>query len=159
MWVGWGGPPASSGKVVPPWGGPSPCQQLHKTASVITFLFRKKEHPRKASEPQTMEEASTQCLSPSWSHRAAQQEATARSSRQLQPIPKMSLKQSCCSSCLLWSIMTDSIRKSPASSPTPLPLRSKPTPSLVFSEDRGLVIGLLARCPCGCLLIWLPLCE
>lgn len=101
----------------------------------------------------------TQCLSPSWSHRAAQQEATARSPRQLQPIPKMSLKQSCCPRCLLWSIMTDSSRKCPASSPTPLPLRSKHTPSPVFSDDRGLVIGLLARCPCGCLLIWLPLCE
>lgn len=54
--------------------------------------------------------------------------STARRWRQLQPVPKMSLKQSCCPSCLLWSIMTDSIRKSPASSPTPLPLHSKPSP-------------------------------
>lgn len=37
---GEGRPPASSGKVAPPQGGPSPCQQLTQTASVIAFLLR-----------------------------------------------------------------------------------------------------------------------
>lgn len=136
---------------MPPRGGLHPCQQLKKTANVITFLLRppsakhpeslrKKECPREASKHLYNGESlhtETVIFLESQDHAAGSQ-LKKKFQAAAEVIPKMSLKKAHCPRSLLWSITT-TVRNFPLSSPIPLPLHSKPTPLLVFSVDGGLV--------------------